>query len=190
MLKRIRFNSPVVLSITALSLLIYSLNWLTHGYVNQFTALGPEFKWDAIPRTITYALSHGNLQHLVSNLSIFLLIGPILEERHGWRFYALMTGVCVIFTALFHIILFNDYLIGLSGVVFMNVALASFTNVKKGEIPLTFIIVLVFFLGNEMVESLRDDQISQFAHLIGGTIGSLFGFIASPKSSFKASANE
>jgi membrane associated rhomboid family serine protease len=58
----------------------------------------------------------------------------------------------------------------------MMVLLASFTNFNKGEIPLTFILVLVLYLGRELFNSFRSDNISEFAHIAGGFCGSLFGF--------------
>jgi len=61
-------------------------------------------------------------------------------------------------------------------VVFMMILLASFTNFSKGEIPLTFILVLILYLGRELFNAFGDDNISQFAHIVGGFIGSLFGF--------------
>jgi membrane associated rhomboid family serine protease len=79
--------------------------------------------------------------------------------------------------------LFSTGLMGASGLVFMMILLASFTNHKEGEIPLTFILVLVLFLAKEVVQAFSNDDISQFAHILGGVIGSLFGFIRGPKHS-------
>jgi membrane associated rhomboid family serine protease len=64
----------------------------------------------------------------------------------------------------------------------MMILLASFTNFNKGEIPLTFILVLILFLGRELFNSFGDpgNNISQFAHIVGGFIGSLFGFFKIP----------
>jgi len=68
-------------------------------------------------------------------------------------------------------------------VVFMMILLASFTNFNRGEIPLTFILVLVLYLGRELFNSFGGSStrgsggnISEFAHIVGGFIGSLFGF--------------
>ncbi|HJW29514.1 MAG TPA: rhomboid family intramembrane serine protease, partial [Saprospiraceae bacterium] len=68
-----------------------------------------------------------------------------------------------------------------SGIVFMLILLVSFTNSKSGEIPVTFILVALLFIGKEVLASLQNDQISQFAHIIGGMCGSIFGFINRPK---------
>jgi hypothetical protein len=44
----------------------------------------------------------------------------------------------------------------------------------------TFILVALLFIGKEIIQSLNTDQISQFAHIIGGVCGSFFGFINRP----------
>jgi membrane associated rhomboid family serine protease len=80
-------------------------------------------------------------------------------------------------TGFVNILFFNTGLMGASGVVFMLIVLVSFTNVNKGEIPLTFILVAILFLGKEIEGSLYNDNVSQFAHIVGGICGALFGFL-------------
>jgi len=46
-----------------------------------------------------------------------------------------------------------------------------------GEVPLTFILVVVLFLARELLNAFGQDDISQFAHILGGFCGSLFGFL-------------
>jgi membrane associated rhomboid family serine protease len=59
----------------------------------------------------------------------------------------------------------------------MMILLASFTNFTAGEIPLTFILILILYLGREILNSFASNNISEFAHIVGGFIGSLFGFL-------------
>ena len=60
----------------------------------------------------------------------------------------------------------------------MFILLTSLTSFKAKEIPITFIIVLVLYLGQEIFNGLfAGDNISQFAHILGGIAGSVFGFI-------------
>jgi hypothetical protein len=65
---------------------------------------------------------------------------------------------------------------GASGVVFMLILLVSFTNVRGGEIPITFILVALLFIGKELLSGLEANNISETAHIIGGVCGSIFGF--------------
>jgi GlpG protein len=65
---------------------------------------------------------------------------------------------------------------GASGIVFMLILLSSITNMRSGKIPLTFILVVVIYLGQEFASTLKADNVSRFAHIIGGVCGSIFGF--------------
>ena len=58
----------------------------------------------------------------------------------------------------------------------MMILLSSFANFRSGTIPLTFLMVLVLFLGKEILSALQTNQISEFAHVVGGICGSIFGF--------------
>ena len=80
--------------------------------------------------------------------------------------------------------LFSDKaLLGASGVVFMMILLVSITNIRGGDIPLTFILVVALYLAKEIVGAFNTgDQIAQFAHIAGGVCGSLFGFLRPRKS--------
>jgi uncharacterized membrane protein YgaE (UPF0421/DUF939 family) len=92
----------------------------------------------------------------------------------------MMILVTALITGLLNILFFSTALMGASGVVFMMILLASFTNFTAGEIPLTFVLVLVLYLGQEVVKSFASNNISEFAHIVGGFIGSLFGFFMRP----------
>jgi membrane associated rhomboid family serine protease len=128
----------------------------------------------------THVLGHKNWQHLVSNFTAILLIGPILEEIYGTYSLLIMIAITALVTGALNAVFFSSSLLGASGVLFMMILLASFTNFNRGEIPLTFILVLVLYLGKEFFGSLArepDENISHFAHIVGGFIGSLFGFL-------------
>jgi membrane associated rhomboid family serine protease len=127
----------------------------------------------------THVLGHANWNHLVSNMLLLLIIGPMLEGAYGSVKIIIMMLITALTTGLANILLFSGYLCGASGIVFMMILLASFTNFRKGEIPLTFILVLVLYVGNEFLQSVRpgSDGTAHFAHIIGGFCGSVFGFL-------------
>ncbi|MGB0984334.1 MAG: rhomboid family intramembrane serine protease, partial [Saprospiraceae bacterium] len=125
----------------------------------------------------TYIFGHADEAHLLGNLTFILLLGPIVEEKYGGASLSLMIVVTAIVTALVHIFLFpTTGLLGASGIVFMLIILVSFTNVHRGQIPVTFLLVAVLFIGKEIMESIEADNISQLAHIIGGICGGIFGF--------------
>jgi membrane associated rhomboid family serine protease len=112
---------------------------------------------------------------------LILLIGPILEERHGSVPLLIMILVTALVTGLANLVFGGNMLLGASGVVFMMILLASMANVRGGEIPLTFIAVAVIYMGGELVHSFNNDHISHMAHLVGGSVGALFGFLTAGK---------
>jgi membrane associated rhomboid family serine protease len=121
-------------------------------------------------------IGHADINHFLSNFSFILLLGPILEETYGTRILLMMIAATALVTGALNALFFPSFLLGASGVVFMMILLASFTNFNKGEIPLTFILVLILYIGREVISSFRSDNISEFAHIVGGFCGSLFGF--------------
>jgi membrane associated rhomboid family serine protease len=60
----------------------------------------------------------------------------------------------------------------------MFIVLVSFADAKDGTIPLTFILVVLFFVGKEIMSSIGNDNVSQYAHIAGGVLGGVFGFAA------------
>jgi len=92
-----------------------------------------------------------------------------------------MILITAIITGLLNLAFYNTGLIGASGIAFMLIILSSITNYKNGDIPITFILVMVLYLGKEFMNSTETDNISQFAHIIGGILGSVFGFVINKK---------
>jgi MFS family permease len=81
-------------------------------------------------------------------------------------------------TALANALLFPRVMLcGASGVVFAFIVLSSLTGFREGEVPLTFVLVVVLFLGQELLQGiLVQDDVANFAHIIGGVIGASTGF--------------
>jgi membrane associated rhomboid family serine protease len=130
-------------------------------------------------------MGHANWAHLIGNFTLILLIGPMLEEMYGSKDLLIMIIITALVTGVLNVLLFRSALLGASGVVFMMILLSSFTNFSKGEIPLTFILVLILYMGVQIIDSFSSDNISQFAHIIGGLCGSFFGFLRPEKRSNK-----
>ena len=82
-------------------------------------------------------------------------------------------------TGLLQFIFFpHSALLGASGIVFMMIVLSSFTESKGGGIPITLILVVIFYLGGEIIDGLKGaDNVSQLTHVVGGVLGMIFGFL-------------
>ncbi len=178
---RITYNAPVVLTFALAAVVAFILTKTVDDSVRWFVAYPHLDRPAAYAGMFTHILGHANWQHLIGNFMLILLLGPILEERHGSGPLLVMILLTALITALANLAFSNGVLLGASGVVFMMILLASMANVRGGEIPLTFIAVAVIYMGGEIIHAFRDDQISQMAHLVGGIAGAAFGFIIAGK---------
>jgi membrane associated rhomboid family serine protease len=182
---RLKFNSPVVLTFTIVATGVLGLSYVIPGLMNLFTVPGngQGFNWLSLDlfRLVSHAIGHADWSHLLGNFTFILLLGPILEERYGSGLLFIFMFLTALVTGILNVIFFSEGLLGASGIVFMCILLTSFTNVKKGEIPITFILVALIFLGQEIFKIFQQNNISEFAHLIGGACGGAFGFLFSGK---------
>ena len=181
---RIRYNTPVVLTFALLALLTLPLNVLTAGWTTPH--LFSVYR-SSLLNVLTYirffghVLGHSGLTHYYSNMLLMLLVGPPLEEKYGSRQLLLYIAATALATGLVEFILFPGHaLLGASGVVFMMIVLSSFTSTNRGGVPLTVILVVILYLGKEIVTGVMGaDNISQLAHIVGGVCGLVIGFTAS-----------
>lgn len=182
---KIHYNSPLVLSYALFCTIVYFLNLFTNGaFINMFS-VPPTINWSnplEYIRLFTHVIGHdySSMAHLVGNMTYILLLGPILEEKYGSQKLFLMILVTAGLTGLLNVLLLNTGLLGASGIVFMFIILISFTNTKESGIPLTFVLVIALFLGQEIINSFKSDNVSQFAHIIGGIFGGIFGYFLRP----------
>ena len=178
---KITFNAPVVLGIVGISFVATLLGYLTGGIASRvlFTtyrsAIWSPMTWI---RAFTHIFGHADWAHFVGNMSYLLLLGPMLEEKYGSKTLAEVVAVTALSTSLVNYLLFpNVALCGASGVVFAFILLSSFTSFRQGEIPLTFILVAVFFIGQQIIEGIFvRDNISNISHIVGGIVGGLLGY--------------
>lgn len=177
---RIDYNSPVVLTFTIASVLIFILtaNYFPDLTVNYFVLRSPFFINDPTDwfRLVSYVLGHASFEHLLNNIFIILLLGPILEEKYGsTRMFWMMVMTAGV-TGLINVIFFSTGLLGASGIAFSYIVLVSIVNVKRRTVPLSFVLVFLIFVGGEITRMFEPDNISQMGHIVGGLIGAFVGF--------------
>ena len=177
----LRFNAPVILTFALLSLLALLLgNWTNGAATHQYFSVYRSSLSDPLTyvRFIGHVLGHADYEHYMGNMLLLLLVGPGLEEKYGSGTMVWMILVTALVTGLVHFVFFpGSALLGASGVVFMMIVLSSFTAMRRGEIPVTLILVVIFYLGGEIMDGLfKKDNISQITHIVGGLCGLIFGF--------------
>ena len=177
----LQYNSPVILTFFLLSLLVLFLDQWTDGWTTMhlFCVYRSSLKDPLFYiRLFGHVLGHADLSHYMSNMLLLLLVGPGLEEKYGSRNLLATIAVTAFATGLVQFLLFpHSALLGASGVVFMMIVLSSFTEMKKGGIPLTMLLVVALYLGSEIADGLtRTDNVSHLTHIVGGVCGIFFGF--------------
>jgi len=183
---KITYNSPVVLTFVLICLVALVLGMLTHGTTTEmlFMTYHSSLKNPmTYVRFFTHVFGHSGWEHFINNAAYLLLLGPMLEEKYGSRTLEEIIAITALATGLVNYIFFPTVaLCGASGVVFAFIILASFTGFRDGEIPLTFILVAVIYIGQQILEGIVvTDNISNMAHIVGGLIGGLVGYVLNKK---------
>ncbi len=181
-LSLISYDSPVVLSFVFLSFFALILNRLTKGWANRalFSVYRSSLRNPmTFLRLFTHVLGHTNLSHYLGNMMLFLLLGPGVEAAYGSETLLIMILVTAAVTGLVHMLLFSHLaLCGASGLDFMLITLTSMINYEQGRLPLSFLLVVVLYLGRELYEAVfHSDDISQLTHIIGGLLGIVYGLV-------------
>lgn len=179
---KISFNSPIVLGFTILCFITLGLNWLTHGQSNDLffsVYRSPMTSIFTYIRFFGHILGHAGIEHLMGNIMLILVVGPLLEEKYGSSNILFVILATALTTGIVNFIFFPQVqLLGASGVVFAFILLSSFTSMKEGEIPLTFILVAVLYLGEQVYNGVAvKDNISNLTHILGGMVGAVLGYV-------------
>ena len=176
------FNSPVILGFTILCFAVLALDQVTMGNstrtffsVYRSSLLSP-FTYI---RFFGHVLGHANWEHLIGNMMLILVVGPLLEEKYGSSNILFVILATALITGIIHFIFFpRTMLLGASGVVFALILLSSFTSFQEGKIPVTFLLVAVLYIGEQVYDGLFiQDNVSNLTHIAGGVVGSGLGFV-------------
>ena len=178
---KITFNAPITLGFVMICFIATLLGVISDGRITQTLFMTYHSSLTNLMtylRFITHIFGHSGWSHFIGNASYLLLLGPMLEEKYGSKVLLEVMCITAVVTGVVNYIFFwNVGLCGASGVVFAFIILASFTGFKEGEIPLTFILVAVIFIGQQVYEGIAvQDNISNMAHIVGGIVGSVTGY--------------
>ena len=132
-------------------------------------------------RLAGHVLGHADWSHLLHNMMMLLLLGPMLEEKYGTKRILLMMLAVAVTTGCVSVLLFpHTALMGASGIVFAMILLAPITQREEHTIPLSFVLVAVLYIGEQVAQGIfTRDQVAQSAHIVGGLVGAALGFMMS-----------
>lgn len=179
----IQYNSPVILNFALLALLVLALDAGTDGYsTTKFFSVYASSPTDpfAYIRLFGHVLGHAGYSHFIANMTLFLVVGPPLEEKYGSRRLLFAIAITALVSGLVQVFFFPaTALLGASGIVFMMIVLSSLAGSRNGGIPLTLILVAVIYLGGEIMDAVtKTDNVSQLTHIVGGVCGAVLGLFA------------
>lgn len=179
---KISFNSPVILTFFIIYFISLALNVITRGYTNSLlfsvyhSSLLSIFTYF---RFIGHVFGHGSWEHFISNMTLLLVVGPLLEEKYGsWNMITVILTTAIVTGIVNYVFFPHIILLGASGVVFALILLSSFTSLKEGEIPLTLILIAVIYIGGQIFDGIFiRDNVANFTHILGGVVGSIAGYV-------------
>ena len=183
---KISYNAPVTLTFVLICFVVTVIGMLTnHTSTGLFFSVYRGSWADPLTyvRLVGHVFGHSGLDHFVNNAMFLLLLGPMLEEKHGSDTMLKVILVTAVFTGIVHCVLWgNIALCGASGVVFACIILSSFTAFKNGEIPLTVVLIAAIYLGQEVCNGIFiKDNISNLTHILGGVVGGISGYLLNRK---------
>ena len=175
------YNSPVIITYLIVSVIAWVLNCITGGKSNKL--LFTSYRSSILNpltyiRLFTHSIGHVDLSHLIHNFLFILLIGPMIEEKYGSINLLVMLLLTSLVIGLFNTIFSNYSITGASGNVYMLIVLSSFSNISEGKIPITLILILIFYIISEFTSRIFEGNKKTYhtGHLLGALCGIGFGF--------------
>ncbi len=178
-LPKLELNSPVVIWFTVLAFVVLMFGYATSGastaalFVCRRSRISDPMMWI---RMFTYIFGHEDITHFVNNFTIITLTGPMLEEKYGSKQLMMMMAVTAVVGGAANVIFTTNGMLGASGIAFLFIILCSCTSVKSGSIPLTLVLVVAIYIGQEILTGFTTtDNVSHLTHILGGVCGIFFG---------------
>ena len=179
-------EESAILTFTGLCVIAQIISMLTGGQSNRVlfsvyrSSLADPLTY---VRLFTHVLGHAGWEHLLGNMMYILILGPMIEEKYGTRTTVFIMAAAALAIGIINMVFFPGVmLLGASGIVFAFILISSITIREDNTIPVTFILVALLYIGQQVYQGLFvRDNISQMAHIAGGAMGSALGFLLNSK---------
>lgn len=176
-----QYNSVLILTFFLISFIALILKYITLGKSNIW--LFSSYRSSLLNpltyiRFFTHVLGHQDIKHFTNNFLYILLIGPMIEEKYGSINLLIMILITAGVTGIINYIVGRKRILGASGIVFMLIVMASFVNIQSTKIPITLVLILLFYVVNEIIDAFfKKDEVSHTGHIIGAVCGCIFGYL-------------
>mmetsp|Transcript_9773 Transcript_9773/g.12900 ORF Transcript_9773/g.12900 Transcript_9773/m.12900 type:complete len:271 (-) Transcript_9773:411-1223(-) len=182
-LQRLVVNAPVTLGFAVICLCVHVLT-LGGSATSISRILAVHDYWDGLSIAQytsfwTHCFAHSSFRHLHGNLTMLMLVGPGVEFHFRSKNVLWIMTVVSLVSAMAHIVIGkqNTHQLGASGIVFAFILLNSMVSATQGQIPVSFVLTVLLYMGEEFWLLLASkDDVSHHAHLTGGLVGAAAGF--------------
>ena len=178
--KYFSYNSKVILSFFFICLVLLIIDYLTMHKLSDFLALkkGSIFNPLTYLRMVTNSFVSKDWNHFRSNFVYILLLGPMLEEKYGSIAILKIMLLTSVISSIVILLFSKRGALGASDITFMMIVLSSIVNIQGGKIPITLVLIVLFYVVDEIIKELLhiNDNISHLSHLVGAACGFIFGF--------------
>lgn len=83
-------------------------------------------------RFVGHIFGHADWEHFIGNITLLLVVGPMLEEKYGSLSIFIVILITAVVTGVVNFVFFpNVQLLGASGVVFAFILLSSMTSIRR-----------------------------------------------------------
>uniref|UniRef100_A0A7S1UVM5 Peptidase S54 rhomboid domain-containing protein n=1 Tax=Grammatophora oceanica TaxID=210454 RepID=A0A7S1UVM5_9STRA len=182
-LRRVGVDAPVMLTFVCIITFIHALDYCTLHNLAFILAVPDYFSWYnplAYIRLFSHVFVHSNYAHLKANTVTLLLVGPNVERAFGSKEICIILCIVALSSAVIHTVLSRTGAkqMGASALCFCMVLLNSLVSASTGTVPLSFIIISVLWITDEIVRIFfAKDGISHHAHLVGAFCGTAYGYV-------------
>lgn len=186
------YDAPVSLTFVLLGALLFLLDtFLLKGKLNAQYLLSPTAGAGSLPfdfknifsylRLILYVFGGSEPFIFLSNLIFIVLLGPEMENRYGSIVIGLMIFVSTIVSGVLSACFCNFSAFGASPIVFMLIILDILMHLTKKTISASAVFLICLFTASQFFTGSKNGIVGVLITLAGGLCGSLFAFMASPK---------
>lgn len=197
---KLTYDAPVTLSFAILSLIFFVVDfYIVKQKLGTLLLSSPTTPKGTLPFDIKNALSYlrmifyifgvSNPIAFISNLIFILLLGPSIEEKYGSVVIGIMMVVASLFSGVLNACFRTVSMQGATAIVFMMIFLNAFMSFTKKKVPLSFVVVFALYIIIQIVDNKVNGVVGLFINIAGGLCGSLFAFLASPKTKAVKKAN-
>ena len=164
-----QYNAVVTLTMFFISLGVLLLDKITKGKsTRRIFSTERESLLNPLTyiRFFTHILGHENWQHLSNNYLKILLLGPLIEEKYGSINFLIMILITAFVVAIANFIKGHVWLKGASCISFMLTVLSAFVNITENKIPITLILIILFYIIDEIKDLKKKDNVAHDSHII------------------------